>query len=55
VELAQRNPQEVLDSCTVPLWKVLSEWLFEHRQAPEIAAEKKKKKKELTNTAAPQV
>jgi hypothetical protein len=31
VELAQRNPQEVLDSCTVPLWKVLSEWLFEHR------------------------
>lgn len=30
-ELTQQNPQEVLDSFTAPLWKVLSDWLFEHR------------------------
>jgi hypothetical protein len=30
-ELTQQSPQEVLDSFSAPLWKVLSDWLFEHR------------------------
>jgi len=30
-ELVLQNPQEVLDAFTPPLWKVLADWLFEHR------------------------